>query len=300
MRGKAMAAPVCRRNHLEAAGGDGKNPAANRHEETIRRELAAARQSVQSAPRRRVRAAARRETMPTELLFRQDAYLQEVAATVEAVNERGGIVLDRTVFYATGGGQPGDAGHLRRADGSPIVIGTTIYDPADRSRVVHVPIEGQTLPTAGEAVVAVLDWERRLKRMRIHTALHLLSVVLPFPVTGGSVGDGDGRLDFDIPEGGLDKAEVAEKLNALIARNAGVTESWITDEELDANPGLVKTMSVKPPRGSGRVRLVAIGDIDLQPCGGTHVRNTAEIGAVAVTDIEKKGKQNRRVRIALA
>ena len=238
--------------------------------------------------------------MPTELLFRQDAYLKETPATVEAVNERGGIILDRTIFYATGGGQPGDAGHLRRADGSLVTIATAIYDPEDKSRVVHVPAEGQALPAPGEAVTAVLDWERRFKRMRIHTALHLLSVVLAFPVTGGSIGDGDGRLDFDIPEGGLDKAEVSERLNALVARNADVTERWITDEELDANPGLVKTMSVKPPRGSGRVRLVAIGDIDLQPCGGTHVRNTAEIGAVAVTDIEKKGKQNRRVRIALA
>jgi misacylated tRNA(Ala) deacylase len=238
--------------------------------------------------------------MPTELLFRQDAYLKETPATVEAVNERGGIILDRTNFYATGGGQPGDAGHLRRGDGSQIAIATTIYDPEDKSRVIHVPTEGQPLPAPGEAVTVVLDWERRLKRMRIHTALHLLSVVLAFPVTGGSIGDGDGRLDFDIPDGGLDKAEVSEKLNALVARNADVTERWITDEELDANPGLVKTMSVKPPRGSGRVRLVAIGDIDLQPCGGTHVRNTAEIGAVAVTDIEKKGKQNRRVRIALA
>ncbi len=238
--------------------------------------------------------------MPTELLFRQDAYLKETPATVEAVNERGGIILDRTQFYATGGGQPGDAGHLRRADGSLIAIATTIYDPEDKSRVIHVPAEGQALPAPGEAVTAVLDWERRFRRMRIHTALHLLSVVLAFPVTGGSIGDGDGRLDFDIPEGGLDKAEISEKLNALVARNADVTERWITDEELDANPGLVKTMSVKPPRGSGRVRLVAIGDIDLQPCGGTHVRNTAEIGAVVVTDIEKKGKQNRRVRIALA
>ncbi|WP_353187394.1 alanyl-tRNA editing protein [Bosea sp. (in: a-proteobacteria)] len=238
--------------------------------------------------------------MPTELLFRQDAYLKETAATVAAVDERGGIVLDRTVFYATGGGQPGDAGSLRRADGSEIAIGTTIYDPEDRSRVIHVPLEGQALPEPGETVTAVLDWEKRLKRMRVHTALHLLSVVLPYPVTGGSVGDADGRLDFDIPEGGLDKDEVAEKLNALVARHADVTERWITDAELDANPGLVKTMSVQPPRGSGRVRLVAIGDIDLQPCGGTHVRNTAEIGLLAVTAIEKKGKQNRRVRIALA
>lgn len=238
--------------------------------------------------------------MPTELLFREDAYLREAEATVLAVNERGGIELDRTVFYATGGGQPGDAGSLRRADGSTIAIGTAVYDPQDKSRVLHVPLEGQPVPQPGETVTVVLDWERRFKRMRIHTALHLLSVVLPFPVTGGSIGEGDGRLDFDIPEGGLDKAEVAEKLNALIARHADISDRWITDEELDANPGLVKTMSVKPPRGSGRVRLVAIGDIDLQPCGGTHVRNTAEIGLVAVTDIEKKGKQNRRVRIALA
>lgn len=238
--------------------------------------------------------------MPTELLFRQDAYLTEHPASIVEINERGGIVLDRTVFYATGGGQPGDAGLLRRTDGSEIAIATTVYDPADRSRVVHVPAEGQPLPAPGEAVTAVLDWERRLKRMRIHTALHLLSVALPYPVTGGSIGDGDGRLDFDIPEGGLDKEKVAEDVNALIARHAEVTERWITDAELDANPGLVKTMSVKPPRGSGRVRLVAIGDIDLQPCGGTHVRNTAEIGPIAVTDIEKKGKQNRRVRIALA
>jgi misacylated tRNA(Ala) deacylase len=238
--------------------------------------------------------------MPTDLLFREDAYLTEIEATVEAVNERGGIVLDRTVFYATGGGQPGDSGSLRREDGSMIAIGTAIYDPEDRSRIVHVPLEGQPLPQPGETVTAVLDWEKRLKRMRIHTALHLLSVVLAYPVTGGAIGDGDGRLDFDIPEGGLDKAEITDKLNALIARDAAVSESWITDAELDANPGLVKTMSVKPPRGSGRVRLVSIGDIDLQPCGGTHVRNTAEIGLVAVTDIEKKGKQNRRVRIALA
>lgn len=238
--------------------------------------------------------------MPTDLLFRENAYLTETKATVEAVNERGGIVLDRTVFYATGGGQPGDSGTLRREDGSTIAIGTAIYDPEDKSRVIHVPLEGQPLPQPGETVTAVLDWDKRLKRMRIHTALHLLSVVLAYPVTGGSIADGDGRLDFDIPDGGLDKAEITDRLNALIARNADVTERWITDAELDANPGLVKTMSVKPPRGSGRVRLVAIGDIDLQPCGGTHVRNTAEIGLVAVTDIEKKGKQNRRVRIALA
>jgi misacylated tRNA(Ala) deacylase len=136
--------------------------------------------------------------------------------------------------------------------------------------------------------------------MRIHTALHLLSVVLPYPVTGGAIGEGEGRLDFDIPDAGLDKAELTAKLAELVARDAPVSERWITDAELDANPSLVKTMSVKPPRGSGRVRLVEIEGIDLQPCGGTHVRRTGEIGTVAVTDIEKKGKQNRRVRIALA
>jgi misacylated tRNA(Ala) deacylase len=133
--------------------------------------------------------------------------------------------------------------------------------------------------------------------MRVHTALHLLSVVLPYPVTGGAIGHGEGRLDFDIQEAGLDKAEITAKLQALVERDAPVSFRWITDEELDANPGLVKTMSVKPPRGSGRVRLVEIQGIDLQPCGGTHVRRTGEIGLVSVTDIEKKGKQNRRVRI---
>ena len=235
----------------------------------------------------------------TEPLFREDAYLRECDARVVAVTPEGGVVLDRTVLYAQGGGQPGDPGTIRRADGQEIAVANTVYGP-DRKAIVHVPATpGGPLPEPGETVRVVLDWERRLPRMRVHTALHLLSVVLPYPVTGGSIGDGEGRLDFDIQEAGLDKAELTEKLNALVARNAEVSYRWISDEELDANPGLVKTMSVKPPRGSGRVRLVAIGDIDLQPCGGTHVRNTAEIGLVAVTDIEKKGKQNRRVRIAL-
>jgi misacylated tRNA(Ala) deacylase len=236
----------------------------------------------------------------TDLLFRSDAYLTENAARVLAVTKRRGIVLDRTVFYATGGGQPGDIGHLLRADGSRISIGVAIYDPEDRTRILHVAADGEALPDIGEPVTAVLDWERRLKRMRIHTALHLLSVVVPHPVTGGAIGDGDGRLDFDLPESDLTKEGIAGQLNALIARDAPVTESWITDEDLDANPQLVKTMSVKPPRGAGRVRLVAIEGIDLQPCGGTHVRRTGEIGPVIVTEIEKKGRQNRRVRIALA
>ena len=237
--------------------------------------------------------------MGTELLFRGNSLMREAPATVLAINERGGIILDRTVFYANGGGQPGDTGWLLRADGSQIAIATTVYDPADRSIVVHVPADGQALPEIGEELTAKLDWEPRLLRMRVHSALHLLSVVLPCPVTGGAVGTGDGRLDFDIQDAGLDKAELTIKLQALVDRAAPITDRWITDAELDANPGLVKTMSVQPPRGSGRIRLVEITEIDLQPCGGTHVANTAEIGKVTVTEIEKKGKQNRRVRIAL-
>lgn len=238
--------------------------------------------------------------MSTQLLFREDAYLREAPARVVGFDSRGAILLDRTNFYATGGGQPGDSGWLRRADGSLLAIAGASYDPLDRSLVGHQPTEGQTRPDIGEPVTAMLDWQPRLARMRIHTALHLLSVVLPFPVTGGAIGTGEGRLDFDIPDGGLDRDEIGGKLNALAARHVDVTERWITDAELDANPGLVKTMSVQPPRGSGRIRLVAIGDIDLQPCGGTHVRNTSEIGPLLVSAIEKKGKQNRRVRIALA
>jgi misacylated tRNA(Ala) deacylase len=234
----------------------------------------------------------------TKLLFRDDAYAQTCQATVVGVTPEGGVILDQTVFYAQGGGQPGDVGTIRR-EGEDIAITNTVYS-SDRTQIVHlVGTDAAARLKPGDTVDVSLDWPRRLKRMRVHTALHLLSVVLPYPVTGGAIGDGDGRLDFDIPDAGLDKAEITDKLNALIARDAPVTERWITDEELDANPGLVKTMSVKPPRGSGRVRLVEIEGIDLQPCGGTHVRRTSEIGAVAVTDIEKKGKQNRRVRLSL-
>jgi misacylated tRNA(Ala) deacylase len=236
----------------------------------------------------------------TTLLFRDDAYATSCEARVVGTTPEGGVILDRTVFYAQGGGQPGDVGALVTANGDRIEITNTVY-AADRSQVSHlVGPEAASRFAEGETVTVELDWSRRLKRMRVHTALHLLSVVLPYPVTGGSIGDGDGRLDFDIQDAGLDKAAITDQLNALIARDAPVTERWITDEELDANPGLVKTMSVKPPRGSGRVRLVEIEGIDLQPCGGTHVRRTGEIGAVVITDIEKKGKQNRRVRLSLA
>ena len=233
----------------------------------------------------------------TATLFRDDAYLQSTDATVVEILPDGGIVLDQTVFYALGGGQPGDTGTLVGPDGHAIAITGTRY-AADRTTIAHVPATPGGI-AAGDRVTVTLDWPPRLARMRTHTALHLLSVVLPYPVTGGSIGDGEGRLDFDIAEGGLDKADLTEKLQALVDRDAAVSETWITDAELDANPGLVKTMSVKPPRGSGRIRLVRIEDIDLQPCGGTHVRRTGEIGRVTVTDVEKKGKQNRRVRIKL-
>ena len=232
----------------------------------------------------------------TRLLFRDDAYAGECEASVLAATPEG-IVLDQTVFYVQGGGQPGDVGTLLRAENGEVSITNTVY-AADRTTILHMLAEPIEL-APGERVRLMLDWPRRFARMRVHTALHLLSVALPHPVTGGAIGDGEGRLDFDIPEGGLDKAALTETLNEMIARDAPVRERWISDEELDANPTLVKTMKVKPPRGSGRVRLVEIEDIDLQPCGGTHVRRTGEIGTVAVTDIEKKGKQNRRVRIAL-
>ena len=236
--------------------------------------------------------------MPTELLFRDDAYLKTTQARVLGINERNGIILDRTVFYATGGGQPGDVGVLLSANGTNTKIANTVYGE-DKSQIIHVPAEGEILPEIGSEVAATLDWDIRYKRMRIHTALHVLTTVLPYPVTGGAIGDGEGRLDFDIPDAGQDKDEITAELMRRISQNAAVTYRWITDEELEANPSLVKTMSVKPPMGTGRVRLVEIAGLDLQPCGGTHVNNTSEIGSVAITAIEKKGKINRRVRIAL-
>jgi misacylated tRNA(Ala) deacylase len=233
----------------------------------------------------------------TEPLFREDPYRREVEARVLAA-QPGAIVLDRTIFYARGGGQSGDRGRFLLADGSSVEILDAVYD-ADRRTILHVPAEGAALPAPGEKIVARLDWDLRFSRMRAHSALHLLTAVLPYPVTGGSVGDGEGRLDFDSGEAALDKADIERRLNDLIARDAEIRTRWISDDELAANPGLVKTMSVKPPTGTGRIRLVEIVGLDLQPCGGTHVARTGEIGRARVTGIEKKGKINRRVRIAL-
>lgn len=235
--------------------------------------------------------------MSTKPLFREDAYRREVEATIVSIAEKG-PVLDVTVAYAQGGGQPGDTGVLVTPDGRERAFGNAVYDQ-DRAGIIHVMEAPDHGLSTGDRVLVRLDWTTRHRRMRVHTALHLLSCVLPYPVTGGSIGEGDGRLDFDIPEAGLDKTDIAAKLNALIDRDAVVSQRWITEAELDANPGLVKTMSVQPPRGAGVIRLVEIEGIDLQPCGGTHVARTSEIGAVEITDIEKKGKQNRRVRIRL-
>jgi misacylated tRNA(Ala) deacylase len=237
----------------------------------------------------------------TQALYRDDAYQRECPATVSAINDRGGIVLDRTVFYPTGGGQPGDKGTLVWDGGeTPIALAVKGDTPDE---VVHVPAEGAPMPPVGTQVIARLDWDTRHRHMRVHTALHLLSVVIPLPVTGGSISLQKGRLDFDMPEAPEDKEALEQALNSLIAGDHPVTEEWITDAELAANPDLVKTMAVKPPMGQGRVRLVRIGSgdatVDLQPCGGTHVRTTAEIGPVRFGKIEKKGKQNRRVSILI-
>jgi misacylated tRNA(Ala) deacylase len=235
----------------------------------------------------------------TALLFREDAYLKDCAATVTAINDKGGILLDRTVFYATAGGQPGDKGKIIW-DGGETEIATTVYDEA--KNVVHVPAAGQNLPGVGAGVRAELDWANRYHNMRCHTLLHLLCASVPFPVTGGAIGEDGGRIDFDIPEGQIpDKAELTATLNRLITEDHPVTFRWITDEEMAQNQHLIRTMSVKPPMGTGRVRLVMIGEdgkVDLQPCGGTHVASTADIGLAAVTKIENKGKINRRIRVA--
>jgi misacylated tRNA(Ala) deacylase len=237
--------------------------------------------------------------MPTECLFRDDAYCQTCDARIVEITDRRGLVLDRTVFYATSGGQPGDGGTITTGASATITIATAVYTDSLKTQIAHVPASSDApLPTVGDTLHVRIAWEPRYARMRMHTALHLLSAALPYPVTGGAIGETDGRLDFDIPEAGLDKDEITGKLAAMIAADAPVSSRWISDAELQANPGLVKTMSVKPPIGTGRVRLIEIAGLDLQPCGGTHVARTGEIGAVAVTQIEKKGKQNRRVRIA--
>ncbi len=236
--------------------------------------------------------------MSTALLFRDDAYARTASARVLAVHD-GGIELDRTVFYPLGGGQQGDSGVLRRANGEPIPIADTRKGEAADS-VLHIPLPAAPRPEPGEMLTLEIDWERRYSLMRLHTALHVMSCVVVAPVTGGNISRDKARLDFDIEMSMLNAERIEKATNALIARVVDTETVWITDAELDARPELVKTMSVQPPRGAGRVRLLKIAGIDLQPCGGTHVKNIAEIGAIRVLRIRSEGRRNRRVEIALA
>jgi len=233
----------------------------------------------------------------TELLFRDDAYLKTATARVVAAHD-GVVTLDRTIFYPLGGGQPGDTGFIVRDNGERIAIADT-RKGAEPGTVAHVLAPGATQPEAGETVGLEIDWKRRYALMRLHTALHVMSCVVIAPVTGGNIAPDKARLDFDIDIALLDADRIADGTNALIARGVATETVWITDEELDARPELVKTMSVQPPRGAGRIRLLRIPGIDLQPCGGTHVANIAEIGGIQVTRIRNEGKRNKRVEIVL-
>ncbi|QOC22144.1 alanyl-tRNA editing protein [Wenzhouxiangella sp. AB-CW3] len=232
--------------------------------------------------------------MTTDTLFRDDAYRTECTARVEALTP-GGVILCATVFYPQGGGQPGDTGTLSWNGGEAAVIDTR---HGDDGAILHVLAAESASPGIGTEVKATIDFDRRHRLMRMHTCLHLLSAVLPYPVTGGQVGDGSGRLDFDLPDA-PHKSEVEQRLNELIRADHPVGSRWIEEAELEARPELVKTMSVQPPKGAGRIRLIDIPGVDLQPCGGTHVERTAEIGTVRVKKIEKKGRQNRRVKLEL-
>jgi misacylated tRNA(Ala) deacylase len=235
----------------------------------------------------------------TETLFRDDAYASGAEAKVVAINERGGIILDRTVFYGTSGGQPGDTGVLRLSDGSEIRIAATVCGET-KDEIVHVPEPGARLPEIGVGLSIEIDWERRLKLMRMHTACHLLTVVCPYPITGAAVGEEESRVDFDLPDAGVTKDEVTAQLMELVAADHPIFTRLISEEELAANSGLVKSKNVRPPSGTGTIRLVCIGEdgsVDSQPCGGTHVRSTGEVGAIHIGKIEKKGRENRRFRI---
>ncbi|MGH7041999.1 MAG: alanyl-tRNA editing protein [Acetobacteraceae bacterium] len=236
----------------------------------------------------------------TEPLFLDEPYRTTASAMVRQSGAEG-IVLDRTIFYARSGGQPGDAGVLAWAGGETPITDTV---KGEAGAILHLPGPGATLPAPGAEVTLTIDWERRHRLMRNHTALHLLSALLRgAAVTGGSVGLDRSRLDFDLPDP-PPKETIEAALNALVAADHPVTMEWVDEAVLDTDPGLVRTLSVKPPRGTGRVRLLRIGagtpPVDLQPCGGTHVARTGEIGPVRVLKIENKGRQNRRITIALA
>jgi misacylated tRNA(Ala) deacylase len=231
----------------------------------------------------------------TEEIFRQDAYARSCEAVVTAVDDAG-IRLDRTVFYPLGGGQPGDRGVLRLADGREVVIADTVKGDGP-GEIVHVPSDRSLLPAVGDMVRAEIDWDRRHRLMRLHTCMHLLCAVIEGDVTGGQIGDGRCRIDFNLPSTALDKEHITAELNRLIEEDHPVRVRWISDDELAARPDLIRTMSVRPPTGKGQVRLLEIEGVDLQPCGGTHLRSTGEVGRVRVGKIENKGRQNRRVNV---
>jgi len=238
-------------------------------------------------------------TFETRQAFIEDAYLTACESKVVEINERGGIVLDTTNFYATSGGQPGDDGYLEREDGSRIEIATTVTG-ATKKELILVPGEGQALPSVGELMVGHINWERRYKLMQMHTACHLLSVVCPYPITGASVSDDNSRVDFDLSDAAVDKEEISALLMELVNANHPVFTKWITEAELDADPSIIRSKNVRPPKGLGDIRLVCIGEnscIDSQPCGGTHVTETGELGDIHIGKIEKKGKENKRFRI---
>lgn len=236
----------------------------------------------------------------TRMLFRDDAYARDAHGKVLGHTPEGGVVLDASVFYPTGGGQPGDSGWIEW-DGNTLVVATAVKGDGDT--IVLVPSEPAALPPVGAHVVQTLDWDRRHKHMRVHTALHLLSVVIPFGVTGGQISATHGRLDFDIPDTPEDRDAIEKALNDFVSLDARVSDGWITADELAAAPHLVKTMAVQPPKGAGDIRMVRIGEdeewIDLQPCGGTHVARTGEIGALRLGKIQNKGKLNRRIYVHL-
>ncbi len=234
----------------------------------------------------------------TKALYRDDFYLSTAEGVVTAIHEDGALELDQTCFYATSGGQPGDTGFLERADGTRILLGQTRHG-ATKESILHIPLDNQPKPALGEKLVLHVDWTRRYRLMRMHTACHLLSVVCPYPITGAAVGEDESRVDFDMSET-IDRQEVTDELMRLVKENHPVFVQWITDEELIANPDIVKSKNVRPPMGLGRVSLVCIGkelSVDSQPCGGTHVSETQEVGAIHIAKIEKKGKENRRFRI---
>ena len=238
-------------------------------------------------------------TVFTKPAFLDDAYLTACECKVLEINDQGGIILDQTNFYATSGGQPGDTGDLEREDGSKIRITSTIHG-ASKKEFILVPEHGQPTPLPGETVIGHINWQRRYKLMQMHTACHLLSVVCPFPITGAAVSEDNSRVDFDLSDATITKEEISEKLMDLVTQNHPVYTRWITEEELDADPSIVRSKNVRPPKGLGVIRLVCIGkdaSIDSQPCGGTHVTETGEIGEIHIGKIEKKGRENRRFRI---